>query len=308
MFSTTKLWNAARFCEVNGCVRNAAFDPAACTGTVNRWIVGETARATAATAKALEAYRFNEAANAVYQFAWGIFCDWYIEFSKPVLNGLDGAKKNEARATTAWVLEQVLGLLHPFMPFVTEELWGRLDDNRAEPLISTPWPDVDDPALQYEDASAEIARVIALVSGVRAARAEMNVPGGAKIPLLLRDNSGLPGWAESQREQIIQLARLESMAVLESVPPKGSIQLVIDGASVALPLSGIIDVDKESARLEKEIARIGKEIGKIEGKLGNEKFLAKAPEHVVAEQHRRKSEAEAARDKLKEALARVAAL
>ena len=304
----TKLWNAARFCEANGCVRDAVFDPAACTGTVNRWIVGETARATVATAKALEAYRFNEAANAVYQFAWGVFCDWYIEFSKPVLNGLDGAEKNEARATTAWVLEQVLGLLHPFMPFVTEELWGRLDDNRAEPLISTPWPDVDDPALQYEGASAEIARVIALVSGVRAARAEMNVPGGAKVPLLLRDNSGLPGWAESQREQIMQLARLESMAVLEGVPPKGSIQLVIDGASVALPLSGIIDVDQESARLEKEIARIGKEIGKIEGKLGNEKFLAKAPEHVVAEQHRRKSEAEAARDKLKEALARVAAL
>ncbi|MBT6830799.1 MAG: valine--tRNA ligase, partial [Rhodospirillaceae bacterium] len=161
---------------------------------------------------------------------------------------------------------------------------------------------------QYEDASAEIGQVIALVSGVRAARAEMNVPAGAKIPLLLRDDSGLPEWAESQREQIMQLARLESMAVLDGDPPKGSIQLVIDGASVALPLSGIIDVAQESARLEKELGRIAQEIGKIEAKLGNEKFLAKAPEHVVAEQQRRKSEAEAARDKLKQALARVAAL
>ncbi len=304
----TKLWNAARFCEANGCARDAKFDPTGCTNTVNRWIIGETARAAATTAKALEAYRFNEAANAVYQFAWGVFCDWFLEFSKPVLNGPDGAEKNEARATTAWVLEQILGLLHPFMPFVTEELWTRLDDERPLPLISTPWPETGDPALQYEDASAEIAQVVALVSGVRAARAEMNVPAGAKIQLLLRDDSGLPDWAESQREQIMQLARLESMAELDGDPPKGSIQLVIDGASVALPLSGIIDVAQESARLEKELGRIAQEIGKIEAKLGNEKFLAKAPEHVVAEQQRRKSEAEAARDKLKQALARVAAL
>ena len=304
----TKLWNAARFCEANGCALDAAFDPAGCTGTVNRWIVGETARAATATAKALEEYRFNEAANSVYQFAWGVFCDWYLEFSKPVLNGPDGADKNETRATTAWALEQILSLLHPFMPFVTEELWSRLEDDRPVPLISAPWPQLDDPALSYEDASTEIARVIALVTGVRAARAEMNVPAGAKIPLLLRDDSGLPDWAESQREQIVQLARLESMAALEGDPPKGSIQLVIDGASVALPLSGIIDVAQESARLEKELARIAQEIAKIEAKLGNEKFLAKAPEHVIAEQQRRKSEAEAACEKLKQALDRVAAL
>ncbi len=304
----TKLWNAARFCEANGCALDAAFDPAGCTGTVNRWIVGETARAATATAKALEEYRFNEASNSVYQFAWGVFCDWYLEFSKPVLNGPDGADKNETRATTAWALEQILSLLHPFMPFVTEELWSRLEDDRPVPLITAPWPQLDDPALSYEDASTEIARVIALVSGVRAARAEMNVPAGAKIPLLLRDDGGMPDWAESQREQIVQLARLESMAALEGDPPKGSIQLVIDGASVALPLSGIIDVAQESARLEKELARIAQEIAKIEAKLGNEKFLAKAPEHVIAEQQRRKSEAEAAREKLKQALDRVAAL
>ena len=304
----TKLWNAARFCEANGCVRDPAFDPAACRGTVNRWIVGDTARAAATTAKALEAYRFNEAANAVYQFAWGVFCDWFVEFSKPVLNRPDGVEKDETRATAAWVLEQILGLLHPFMPFVTEELWARLDEHRAEPLITTPWPELDDAALQYEQASAEIARVIALVSGVRAARAEMNVPAGAKIPLLLRGESGFPDWAENQRAEIVQLARLDSMAALDGAPPNGSVQLVIDGDFVALPLAGVIDVEQERARLEKELARIGEEIAKIEAKLGNEKFLAKAPEHVVAEQRRRKSEAEAARLKISEAATRIDAL
>ncbi|MEE8171958.1 MAG: valine--tRNA ligase [Alphaproteobacteria bacterium] len=304
----TKLWNAARFCEANGCVRDSAYDPAACAGTVNRWIVGETARAAAATTEALEAYRFNEAANAVYQFAWGVFCDWFVEFSKPVLNGSDGAAKDETGATAAWVLEQILNLLHPFMPFVTEELWGRLEDDRSQPLISAPWPELDDAVLQFEEASAEIGRVVALVSGVRAARAEMNVPAGAKIPLLLRGENGFPDWAENQRQQIVQLARLESMAALDGAPPKGSVQLVIDGDSVALPLAGIIDVERERIRLEKELARIAQEIAKIEAKLANEKFLAKAPEHVVTEQRRRKSEAEAALINITEAVNRVDAL
>ncbi|MEC9454065.1 MAG: valine--tRNA ligase [Pseudomonadota bacterium] len=304
----TKLWNAARFCEANACTRDPAYDPAACTGTVNRWIVGEAARAAGTINTALEAYHFNEAANAIYQFAWGVFCDWFVEFSKPVLNGPDGAEKDETRGTAAWVLEQILGLLHPFMPFVTEELWGRLDENRTQPLITTAWPDLNDSALQYEAASAEIDRVIALVSGVRAARAEMNVPAGAKIPLLLRGENGFPDWAENQREQIVQLARLDGMAALDGAPPKGSVQLVIEGHSVALPLAGVIDVEQERARLDKELARIAQEIAKIEAKLGNDKFLAKAPEHVVAEQRRRKSESEAAHVKISEAAKRIDAL
>jgi valyl-tRNA synthetase len=304
----TKLWNAARFCEANGCRRDPAFDPAAVEGTVNRWIVGEAARAAAQTAAALEAYRFNDAANAVYQFAWGVFCDWFVEFSKPILNGPDGAAKHETAATAAWVLEQILGLLHPFMPFVTEELWSRLDENRAGPLITEPWPVLDDPTLQYKQASEEIGQVIALVSGVRAARAEMNVPAGAKIPLLIRGAGGIPAWAENQRQQIEQLARLDSLAALEGEVPKGAINLVIGGDTVALPLAGVIDIDQERARLDKELARIAKEIAQIEGKLGNEKFIAKAPEHVVAEQHRRKEEAEVARGKINEALKRIDAL
>ena len=304
----TKLWNAARYCEANSCVRDAAYDPAVCTGTVNRWIVSEAASAAATIEAALESYRFNEAANAIYQFAWGVYCDWFVEFSKPVFNGPDGATKDETRATAAWVLEQILGLLHPFMPFVTEELWGRLDDKRAHLLISQPWPELGDATLQYEAASAEIGRVIALVSGVRAARAEMNVPAAAKIPLLLRGERGFPDWAENQREQIVQLARLENMAILDGAPPKGSVQLVIDGNSVVLPLADVIDVDQERTRLEKELARITKEIAGIESKLSNEKFLARAPEHVVVEQRRRKSEAEAAYLKITEAAKRIDAL
>ncbi len=304
----TKLWNAARYCEANSCSRDAAYDPALCTGTVNRWIISEAASAAATIETALESYRFNEAANAIYQFAWGVYCDWFVEFSKPVLNGPDGAVKDETRATAAWVLEQILGLLHPFMPFVTEELWGRLDDKRAQPLISQPWPELSDASLQYEAASAEIRQVIALVSGVRAVRAEMNVPAGAKIPLLLRGEKGFPDWAKNQREQIVQLARLENVTVFDGAPPKGSVQLVIEGNSVALPLAGVIDVDQERARLEKELARITKEIVGIESKLSNDKFLAKAPEHVVVEQRRRKSEAEAAFLKITEAAKRIDAL
>ncbi len=304
----TKLWNAGRFCEANGCCRDPAFDPAAVNCTVNRWIVGEAARAAAATAAALEAYRFNDAANAVYQFAWGVFCDWFVEFSKPILNGPGGIEKDETAATAAWALEQILGLLHPFMPFVTEELWGRLDESRDKPLITEPWPMLNDPALQYAEASEEIGRVIALVSGIRAARAEMNVPAGAKIPLLIRGAGGIPAWAENQRQQIEQLARLDSLAALEGEAPKGAINLVIGGDTVALPLAGVIDIDQERVRLDKELTRIAKETTKIEVKLGNEKFLAKAPEHVVAEQRRRKEELEVARGKIDEALKRIDAL
>ena len=304
----TKLWNAARFCEVNGCQRDSTFDPAAVNGTVNCWIVSETARAAVATAAALEAYRFNEAANTVYQFAWGVFCDWFVEFSKPILNGPTGTEKEQTAATAAWVLEQILGLLHPFMPFVTEELWAWLDESSTEPLITKPWPALNDPALQYDKASEEIGRVITLVSGVRAARAEMNVPAGAKIPLLIRSADGIPTWAQNQRQQIEQLARLESMAALEGEAPKGAMNLVIGGDTVALPLAGVINIDQERVRLNKELAGITKEIAKIEAKLGNEKFVAKAPEQVVAEQKRRKEEAEVVSSKINEALKRIDAL
>jgi valyl-tRNA synthetase len=301
----TKLWNAARFCEANGCKRAPDFDPAACQETVNRWIVGETARAAARTTEALEAYRFNEAANSVYHFTWGVFCDWFLEFSKPVLSGPDGPAKDETRATAAWVIERILGLLHPFMPFVTEELWGRLDEGRERPLISEPWPDLAE-TLVDQAADDEMAWVVRLVSDVRAVRTEMHVPAGAKIELFLKDaNAVTMARAERHREVISRLARLRQIAPLDGAVPTGAVQSVIDEATVILPLADVIDLDQERARLEKEIGRLGQDIDKIENKLGNEKFLSKAPEHVVAEQRGRLAEATQARAKLAEALGRL---
>jgi valyl-tRNA synthetase len=304
----TKLWNAARFCEANACHPDPKFDPAGCQDRTNRWIVGEAARASEAVTKALEAYRFNEAANAVYQFTWGVFCDWYLEFSKPTLMGADGPDKQETRATAAWVLDLILGLLHPFMPFITEELWGRLAEERPSALITAPWP-APGAAIADAEADAEMDWVLRLISDIRAVRAEMNVPAGAKIAL------GLQGaWPETlarlQRHHgvITRLARLSEAAALADGVPSGSVQTVLDEATVVLPLAGVIEFDKEQARLEKEIGKLGQEMTKLEKKLGNKQFLERAPEHVVEEQRGRLDETRASRERLEAALSRIAAL
>ena len=212
----TKLWNAARFCEMNECVRKREFDPASVETTVNKWIVAETARAGAEVTAALEAYRFNEAAGAIYHFVWDVFCDWYVEFIKPVLNGNDEAAKAETRDTAAWVLDRILQLLHPFMPFITEELWARIAEHavpRRSMLMLSPWPDLS--ALpQDEDARAEMNWLIDLVSGVRSVRAEMNVPPSARIALLLKDAG--PQTIQRlarNRDVALTLARLSSARV-----------------------------------------------------------------------------------------------
>ena len=303
----TKLWNAARFCEANECRAASDFDPAGCRSVTNRWIVGETARAAAAVTDALDAYRFNEAAGAVYRFAWGVFCDWYLEFAKAPLGGADGPEKRETRAVAGWVLDTVLGLLHPFMPFVTEELWGRLDERRAGGLIAAPWPalarDLADPA-----ADREMDWVVRLISTIRAVRAEMNVPAGARIALGLR--GAAPETLDRlrrHREAVTRLARLGEAAALDGAVPPGAVQAVLDEATVVLPLAGVVEFEKERARLEKEIGRLDGRMAGLERKLGDERFLERAPAHVVDEQRGRLQEAQAARARLEEALARIAA-
>ncbi|MEX2450434.1 MAG: valine--tRNA ligase, partial [Rhodospirillales bacterium] len=179
---TTKLWNAARFTQMNGCKAETGFDPAACTLTVNKWIVGKVFEAAREATRAIEAYRFNEAANALYQFTWGTFCDWYLEFTKPIFDADDEAAIHETRAATAWALDQILKLLHPMMPYVTEELWAQLADSRASLLIVEPWPAFADSLLDPA-AMAEMDFVVRLISDIRAVRAEMNVPPGAKVAL-----------------------------------------------------------------------------------------------------------------------------
>ena len=303
----TKLWNAARYCQINGCAPHAGFDPASCTLTVNRWIAGGVAALADDVTAAIEAYRFNDAASHLYQFIWGSFCDWYLEFTKPVLTGEDAAAKAETQAAAGWVLDQLLHLLHPIMPFITEELWEKMSPNREGRLITARWPefsdDLTDPAIE-----AEMDWVIRCVTAIRAVRSEMNVPPAARIPLIV-GNAGEATRArlEIHGDVISVMARLDGITFGDDVP-KGALQIVLDEATLALPLAGIIDVAAEKARLEKEIAHQKDEVSRFDKKLANKKFIAKAPSEVVAEQREKREAAMGELDKLGQALQRLEAL
>jgi valyl-tRNA synthetase len=297
----TKLWNTSRFCEMNGCVTVPGFDPATVTQTVNKWIVAETARAIADVTASIEALRFNDAAGNAYHFVYDIFCDWYIEITKPIIQGTDETVKAETRATTAWARDQILKLLHPFMPFITEELWAATA-SRDTMLVVAVWPTLK---IDAEAASAEMNWVIDLIKGVRSVRAEMNVPAGAKIPLLL---TGADATAAERlvrnKDVILTLARLTSADIADAIP-KGSAQFVLNEAVVALPLGDVIDFAKERARLEKDLKKAQDEIARFDAKLGNEQFVAKAPEEVLTEQREKRAEAAALAVRLSEAIARL---
>ncbi len=304
----TKLWNASRFCEMNVCLLRPDFEPGAVRQTVNKWIVGETAKAAGAITEAIQAYKFNEAADAAYHFTWHTFCDWYVELIKPVLLGDDELAAEETRACAAWTLSQILHLLHPFMPYVTEELWDKLRHDSPIPdtqdLIVRGWPDAS--ALPMDkDAALEMDWVIRLVSEIRSVRAEMNVPAGAKMDAKL-----VGAHPETQRrlathaDLITRLARLESIDLADQ-SPDGAVQVVIDEATVALPLAGVIDIAAERTRLEKEIQKSDSEIAKVDKKLANDAFVSKAPPHVIEEQHTRRADHTQTRDKLAAALERL---
>ncbi len=302
----TKLWNAARFCEMNQCRPADDFDPAAVTGEVNRWIIGVLAQTNAEVTAALDEYKFDIAANAVYHFVWHNFCDWYLELVKPLLLDETGTLRPETRATAAWVMQEILKLLHPFMPFVTEELWEHFRGAENQPLIITEWP-TPDAGLADAAAGAEMDWVIRFVSAIRTARSEVNVPAAATIPAILRG-----AGQETQRrlaahnQQILRLARLSEVQFSDDIPT-GAIQIVVDEATIALPVSHVMDLGAEKARLSKEISRLEDDIGKIDKKLANQGFLAKAPAEVVEQQRERRIAADAARNKLQAALQRLAA-
>jgi valyl-tRNA synthetase len=302
----TKLWNAARFCEMNECVRVEGFDPAQVKETVNKWIAGEAERTSAEITEAIEGYRFNDAANAAYRFVWNVFCDWYLEFIKPLLLGENEEAKAETRATAAWALDRILLMLHPFMPFVTEELWQRTGEKgpaREGLLVKAPWP--AHIGLGDAAAHAEMDWVIRFISEVRSVRAEMNVPAGAKIALLIKDaNETSLARLARHRDLIQRLARLATVDVASDAP-HGAVQLVLDEATLILPLADVIDLNAETARLRKELGKLADEVKKIDAKLGNAKFLAGAPDHVVEEQRERKADAEAAIAKFADALKRL---
>ena len=331
----TKLWNASRFAEMNECALPAGFDPTTATEVVNRWIAHETAHATREVTEAIEAYRFNDAAGAAYRFVWNVYCDWYIELAKPVMMGEDSPARAETRAMVAWARDEILKLLHPFMPFITEELWA-VTAPRTQLLALTPWPlkarglsreqeammiatasgdplaapimfgDFE-PVADFRDdaAEAEIGWVVDLVTAVRSVRSEMNITPATLTPLVLAGAS-----AETQAralrwsDVVKRLARLGDISFADRAPD-GAVQLLIRGEVVALPLKGVIDLGAEQARLQKELAKAEADIKRVDAKLSNEKFVANAPEEIVEEEKEKRAEAVARKEKVLEAMERL---
>jgi len=328
----TKLWNACRFAEMNGCALPPDFDATKATQTLNRWIAHETARATREVTEAIEAYRFNDAAASIYRFVWNVYCDWYLELAKPVLMGEEGAAKAETLAMVAWARDEILKLLHPFMPFITEELWA-VTASRDGLLVLTPWPrkagltadeavmmattspndgllppvllaldsgDFSDPA-----AEAEIGWVVDLVTAIRSVRAEMNITPATLTPLVLAGASAeTRDRAERWNDVVRRMARLGDISFADR-PPEGAVQLLVRGEIAALPLKGVIDLSAEKARLDKELAKAEADIKRVDAKLGNEKFVANAPEEIVEEEKEKREAAAARKAKILEALERL---
>ena len=303
----TKLWNAARFCQMNECATQPDFDPGAITGVLNRWVRSELAKASAAVANALERFAYDEAAGALYRFIWNTFCDWHLELAKPILNGEDEAAKTETRATTAWVLDQTLKLLHPVAPFITEELWAQTAEfgpNRAGLLMEEAWPDLP-PTFVDAAAEAEINWLIDLVSDIRSIRSEMNVPPSAKPPLaLIGVDPETRSRVARHQSSLLALARLDAVSFAEAAP-QGSASFPAGDATAALSIAAFIDVEAEKARLSKALTGAEADIERVNKKLGNTDFMARAPETVVAENREKLADAEAVKAKLAAALARI---
>jgi len=308
----TKLWNAARFCQMNECLLwdQDEFDPFSVEHTLNKWIVSETAKAAAEVTKSIDAFRFNDAASAIYKFTWNVFCDWYLELMKPLLNGDDETVKAETRKTAAWTLNQIIHILHPFMPFITEALWEdqaefRLD--KESMLCAQSWPNFGDQAASPE-AEEEIDWVIKTITDIRSGRADLNVPAGAKLHVTVINASEQTKERVKTYKGIIErLARLEDLNVSKSTP-SGTVSIVVEEATFALEVAGVIDLASEQERLNKEIGKLEKEMEVIDKQLNNENFVSRAPEHVVAEKKETKKELTLGIEKLREAQSTLEAI
>jgi valyl-tRNA synthetase len=313
---------------MNGCELPRDFGPAQARETLNRWIAHETSRATREVSEAIEAYRFNDAAGAIYRFVWNVYCDWYLELAKPVLLGEDGPAKAETRAMIAWARDEILKLLHPFMPFITEELWA-VTAKRDTLLVLTPWPRkamssaelaqaaasdalippvilaLDAGEFSDPEAEAEIGWVVDLVTAIRSVRAEMNIPPATLTPLVLAAASAeTRARAQRWNDVVKRLSRLADISFADSAP-EGAVQVLVRGEVAALPLKGVIDLAAERARLEKEIGKADSDIKRVDAKLANEKFVANAPEEIVEEEKEKREAAVARKTKLQEALERL---
>jgi len=299
----TKLWNASRFCEMNGVAGSNNIEAPHATHAINKWIISEVAKTTLGVATAFDAFRFNDAADTIYHFAWHAFCDWYVELIKPVFWGEDEAAQTETRAVAGWVLDQILVLLHPFMPFITEDLWHATHERRDYDLIAAKWPT----ATKIDTAAAdEVNWAIKFISEIRSTRAEMNVPAGAKATAwVVGASEQTKGRMVVWQDMICRLARLEKMESASEMESQGAAQLVVDEATVYLPLADLMDLDAEKARLQKSLDKNRQEAGALKGRLGNEKFVAKAPPQVVAESKEQLAELEAQVQNIAAAIGRL---
>ena len=299
----TKLWNAARFAEMNEAVPSDGTIPMA-DQAVNKWIIGETAKVREVVDAAFETYRFNDAAQALYAYVWGKVCDWYVELSKPLLNGDNEAAKKETRRVMGWVIDQCLILLHPIMPFITEELWGALGE-RAKMVVHADWPTYSAAELVDPAADREMNWVISLIDGIRSARSQMRVPAGLRIPMIVTelDDTGQAAWKRNE-SMILKLARVVDLAHADAFP-KGTITVAVHGGTFGLPLADIIDIEAEKERLEKSLGKLAKELGGLRRRLNNPKFVASAPDEVVAEARANLAEREEEEAQLKAAMDRL---
>jgi valyl-tRNA synthetase len=302
----TKLWNAARFAQSNGIGASTTIEPPKADLAVNRWIIAETVATVQALDLALADLRFDEAANTIYQFVWSRFCDWYLELIKPVIQAdgapATGAAAGETRAVAGWALDQILVMLHPFMPFITEELWSKMGP-RAHELIVAKWPMADARALDPA-AAQEIDWLIRLVSEIRAARTELNVPPGARLPIHVRDASAETiARLGRQEAAIARLARVDQAS--DEVPAGGALQIIVDEATFVVPLGDVVDIEAEKARLAKAIAAAEKERDGLAGRLNNPSFVERAKPEAVDKARADHAEKAAEAERLSAALARL---
>ncbi len=301
----TKLWNAARFAEMNECFIVSGFNPASVKGLINQWIISQLGDTLGKIELALSDYRFNDAANAIYHFVWDFYCDWYLELTKPIFltpQPSDAAKR-ETRATVAYVRDQILKVLHPFIPFITEELWGVSETNRKEPMLALAlWPTRQP---HFTDAHDEVGWLIELVTAVRSVRTEMNIPVGKPLEIeFINPSDATLRKAELWDPMFNRLAKILQSKTSKVVRPD-SIQLIVGGETIAIPLAGVIDLAAERARLAKEMAKADADIARVDAKLGNANFVARAPEEVVEEEKEKREEAQKRKAKIAEALERL---
>ncbi|MEM1019535.1 MAG: valine--tRNA ligase [Pseudomonadota bacterium] len=300
----TKLWNAARFCQMNGIAASQSPDAPSATLAVNQWIVEEVHKAAAEVTRGLDQFRFSDAANAIYSFTWNTFCDWYVELTKPIFQEGSTEEQAETRAVAGWALDQIFVLLHPFMPFLSEELWHAMGARDGYDLIQAQWP--ESPAVDASEAGNDVNWLIDAITAIRTARAEANVPPSAMMTAhVLGADTATQARLERQAPALKRLARLEQTSIAAAVPDGAAVQVVVREATFALPLEGVIDIGAEKARLNKAIERAQKDAKSIAGRLGNEKFLAKAPAAVIEENRAKLAAHEAEAEKLEAALARL---